>query len=100
MRDILVLKSVTNTSDGEGGYVPTIAVVKSIFAKVEPLKESRVLDANQLEYTQAYRIYIRYDAAINNTNLLNYKGKDLTIHSAIDISGLNQFIEVIAYTNE
>lgn len=100
LRDVIVLKSVANVSDGEGGYTTNVTTLKPIYAKVDPRTESRILDAAQLEYTTSYKIYCRYDAEINNTRLLEYRGLDLTIHSAVNINGLNQFIDIIAYSNE
>ncbi len=100
MRDSLVLKQQNTTPDDQGGFPVTLSTVKSIFAKVEPRTESRVLDAAQLEYTTPFKIYCRYDAAINNKSILEYKGLDLTIHSCVNISGLNRYFEILAYSNE
>ncbi len=99
MRDIVTIKMVTNTADGEGGFVATISTVKTIFCKVEPRNEVRALDVSQLEYTMAYKIYCRYDATVDNKKLLEFKGQSLTIHSVTDIGALNQFLEIIAYSN-
>ncbi len=99
MRDSLVLKQQVVTSE-DGNTTVTLSAVKSIFAKVEPRTESRVLDAAQLEYTTPFKIYCRYDAAINNKSILEYKGLDLTIHSCVNISGLNRYFEILAYSNE
>lgn len=100
MRDPLALKLVTNASDGEGGYTATVSTIKTIWGNVEPLKESRALDTKQLEYTRAFKIICRYDATIDNKKLIEYRGENLTIHSAVDIGGLKQFMEIIAYTSE
>lgn len=99
-RDILTLKLVTNASDGEGGFTATVSTIKTIFAKVEPKNESRTLDEKQLEYVAAFQIYCRYDATIDNSKLFEYKGQTLTIHSCVDIGGLNQFLSILAYSNE
>lgn len=96
-RDVVVLKMVTNTADGEGGFTAAISTVKSIFAKVEPKSEVRELDEKQLEYTAAFQIYVRYDPTVDNKKLLEYKGKTLTIHSCINIGELNQFLIILAY---
>ena len=98
-RDILTLKLVSNASDGEGGFTATLSTIKTIFGKVEPKSEVRTLDDKQLEYSAAFQIYVRYDATVDNTKLLEYKGQTLTIHSCVNIGELNQFLSIIAYTN-
>ncbi len=100
MRDVLFLESQARTMDGQGGYVISIATEKQIFARVEPKTESRVLDAAQLEYETAYKIYCRYDPQITNNSYLGYKGLRLTIHSCVNISGLNRYLEILAYSSE
>ena len=100
MRDYLTLKQQVSVADGEGGFAVTLSAVKGIYARVELKQESRVLDAAQLEYTTAYKIYCRYDSAINNDSILTYRGLDLTIHSCVNLSGLNRYFEILAYSNE
>lgn len=99
MRDIVTVKSVIDTQDGEGGYTTTLTTVKDIFAKVELKEGSRVLEAAQITFSKPFKIYCRYDAAITKNSVLVYSGLELTIHSINNISGLNRYFEILAYTD-
>lgn len=99
MRDVVTVKSVAETADGEGGYTTSLTTVKDIFAKVDLKSGSRVLEAAQITFEKPFKIYCRYDEAITSNSVLVYNGIELTIHSINNISGLNRYFEILAYTD-
>ena len=99
MREAVTLNTVTRVADGEGGYTTTITPLKTIFANVEMQKGSRTLELAAISFERVYKIYCRYDDLITNNSTLTYKGQQLTIHSIDNLSQLNRYFEILAYTD-
>ena len=84
MREKVTIKSVTNTSDGQGGKTEALSAGNAMWAKVEPLTGTRAMEYQQLTGSQGYIITMNYrdDITIDQTSILSWNSKTLTVHSA------------------
>ncbi len=98
LRDYVAYQTYTSGSDGEGGYAPTWTTSKSIYAKIIPMKDTRVLEAAQVKFNQGFVFRVRYDTAIVEKNRFFFESNYYTIHSVVDIDSQHMFMDVICYT--
>ena len=98
LREKVIIKSVTLTSDGQGGSTEALSAGTTVWAKVTPLTGSRALEYEQVAGAQGSIITINFrdDITIDNTSILSWDSKTLTVHSAKTTEDRRQ-IEILAF---
>lgn len=99
MREALTLNSVTYAKNTNYEMIATSTAVKTIFAKVDEQQGSRILELSGVTFKKVYKIYCRYDEAIALPYTFTYKGQLLKIHAINNLSQLNRYFEILAYTD-
>jgi SPP1 family predicted phage head-tail adaptor len=88
----------TSSTDFEGGFTVTYALLKNVYAKIEPRQNSRVLEQAQITFNAAAKIIVRHDPAITTDCRIKYEGIEYVIHSVVDIGYSARYMELLAYT--
>jgi head-tail adaptor len=99
MREALVLNTVTYAKDANYDMIATSTALKTIFAAVDEQQGSRILELSGVTFKRVYKIYCRYDEAIALTSTFTYKSQLLKIHAINNLSQLNRYFEILAYTD-
>jgi SPP1 family predicted phage head-tail adaptor len=99
MRESLALNDIVFVKDANYEMNSTNLAIKTIFAAVEELQGSRILELSSVTYQKVYKIYCRYDTAITLNSTFTYKGNLLKIHAINNLSQLNRYFEILAYTD-
>ncbi len=99
MREALVLNTVTYAKDANYEQIATITPLKTIFAKVDEQKGSRLLELQSVSFEKVFKLYCRYDEDITRNSSFTYKGQLLKIHAINNLSQLNRYFEILAYTD-
>ena len=101
MNQTLIIKSVNPTTDSGGGMTEgTPTTVATIWANIIPLTGSRALEFAQITNGKPYDITINYpigDFTIDETNILTFDSRTLTIHSVVQIDESLKQYKIIAY---
>lgn len=88
LRHTVKVQKLANVSDGQGGYTIAWTDIDTIPAEVIPMGGQELLHAGQLEYTDQYRVTIRYRSDI--TPIQRILWLDDTNTRTLDIlTGLN-----------
>lgn len=99
MREAVTLNIVTYTKDANYEMIATTTPLKTIFAKVDEQKGSRLLELSVVSFEKVFKLYCRYDELITKNSSFTYKGMKLIIHSINNLSELNRYFEILCYTN-
>jgi len=96
----VIIKAVNGTSDSQGGQTEgaptTIAVV---WANVKPMDGKVALQYGMQQEDKAYMITLNYrdDITIDNTSLITYDSRDITVHSVIDKDEKMKQLKMVGY---
>lgn len=99
MREPLGLNDIVFVKDANYEMNSTNLGIKTIFADIQEQTGSRALELSAVAYQKVYKIYCRYDALITLNSTFTYKGNLLKIHSINNLSQLNRYFEILAYTD-
>jgi SPP1 family predicted phage head-tail adaptor len=93
------LYTITETTDGQGGFEVTDEVLKTVYADFEIKEYNKLLEEEQITYTHAINFFVRFDIDINYAKYLLFDGVKYIIHSVVNIGNRNEFFKIIAYSN-
>ena len=90
--------SADNISNGQGGTYVKYLLAFGDYAYIKTKDETRTLQENQLILEGYFEIYLRYrsDISILKSQNIKMNGKNLTIHSIVNVNELNKEIKLIA----
>lgn len=79
---LTIQKPDTAVPDGAGGFTHAwIDAHLKVWARVERLSGSRLLEFGNVQFTEMYEITIRNNWMVSYGDRLAYRGKPLTIHT-------------------
>lgn len=84
----VVIKRVTLTSDGQGGYTEAWATLGTIKANVEPVRATEAVVANRQQGVEAYRFTARNSgswATVTTADRLEWRGLLLDVRSQPEV---------------
>lgn len=95
---LIEFRKENKVSNGQGGSYATYMLDFEDYACVVTKDETRTTQDGQLILEGFYEIYLRYrsDVSILKSHYIKLKGKNLTIHSIINVDELNKEIKLIA----
>lgn len=91
----ITLQSVTQTSDGMGGYVDVWADVATVWAALWPVSAAEAVKAQANTMTATHRIVIRYRSGVSAAWRVKYGTRYFTIYSIINPSERNETLELL-----
>jgi SPP1 family predicted phage head-tail adaptor len=89
--------AATRTSDGQGGFTTTFALQSTVWGDLRPDNQVREVGESELQFDQRNRLYIRFGAAITDSDEVEVEGDRFTIHSIKNVENQNRFLELIIY---
>jgi len=87
----------TRTSDGQGGFTTTFALTQTVWGDFRPQDQSRGVLESELSFTRFAKLFIRFDATINDNYQIEVEGQRYTIHSIKDVDNARRFWEILMY---
>ena len=96
MRDLIGIKSPIYTVNDQSGTDVAYEDPDTVYARVTPLRNTRDLDAAGLAYNNPLEIYCRF-VETTKDDLIEYAGKNYTIHSIEDVNNIRQYLKIICY---
>lgn len=83
LRNQIVIKTLTESPDGAGGYTGTYSVGKTIWAKIRAKSGFRDLEDSRINLDNLFEFTIRYDdfPEISQLNKIVYNSGEYTIKS-------------------
>ncbi|MEJ5962811.1 phage head completion protein [Pedobacter immunditicola] len=90
--------STNQVSNGQGGTYVHYMLDFADYAHIITKDETRTLQEGQLILEGYFEVYLRYrsDISIAKSHNIKMKGKNLTIHSIVNIDELNKEFKLIA----
>ncbi len=84
-RHVITIYTVTQSSDGQGGYTETVTSLGNFWANVNPTSVSRDFEMNQIVNTKGYTIKLPYtNKVFTEKDYCEYLGKRLQFNSIIN----------------
>lgn len=100
MRDYLVYQTYVQGDDGEGGKPKTWSDSFSLWAKIIPMRNTRVLEVAAVRFVKAFTIRIRYDIRIVEKNRFTFENQIYVIHGVDDIDEAHRYMQLSCYTEK
>lgn len=91
----IVIETVTQTSDGIGGFTETWATFVSAWASINPMKANEVFWAGHLEHRVTHKIMIRYQSGVLPKMRVSFGGRYFYIKGVRNIDEMNRFLELM-----
>lgn len=89
----ITINNFTNVADGSGGLEESLTPVKTVWANVRPVSGREFYQAAQAQVEISHVITVRYDSAINRTQVITMNSKQYHIQYAMEV-GNKQFLEI------
>lgn len=80
----VTIKTVSRTVDGLGGFTESVTTVKETWAGIRPLSARETLSYGLELGDRTAEIKLRYDGVVNQTNYIDYAGREYRIRSVIN----------------
>ncbi len=96
----IAIKAVNPTTDGQGGATEgTPTTSATVWGNVKPMDAKQSLDYGELVGHKLYVITLNFrdDITIDNTSLLTYDSRDMTVHSVIDKNEESKQLKLVGY---
>tara|TARA_B110000444_G_C18800920_1_gene577412 strand:- start:94 stop:420 length:327 start_codon:yes stop_codon:yes gene_type:complete len=96
-RNRVALQTLSQSTDGAGGYTSSYSTATTVWSKVEATSGSESMFGDQVRATQGYKFTIRYYSALTSAYRLSYRSKLFNITSIKIIDeGKNRYQEIMA----
>ena len=91
----VILQTLSQSSDGGGGFTDSWADTATLWAGIEELTGSEGFEAQQTASTLSHRVTIRYRTSVVPTQRLKYGTRILKINAVINPGQLNERLELL-----
>lgn len=92
----VTIQSVSQASDGQGGFTETWADGATVWAAVEQKKAWEKFQAMQTQTPVVWEVTMRYRADVTSASRLKYGALVLWIKEVINRGGANAFLDIKA----
>lgn len=96
LRNKITIQSVTETSDGMGGFTEAWATYTTAYAEIKPVKGEEALEHKKLEHGLVHRIWIRYQPGITTKMRIVWGSRTMKIIGLRNPDERNKMLEIIA----
>ena len=94
-RQEVIIQSVVETPDGQGGFTDAWSTFATVQAEVEYMDGKESIDAGRLGVNQLIKLIFRYESGINEKMRVVLNGENLPIRSVINYDNLNQWTNLV-----
>ena len=91
----VILQTVTQTTDGGGGFTDAWADTATLWANVEELTGSEGFEAQQTASSLSHRVTIRYRTSVTPVQRIKYGTRVLTINAVLNPGQRNEMLELM-----
>lgn len=100
LRNRVSVKELSTTPDGAGGTTTTWTEILETWANVKPMKGQRLLEYGQLVQGTPYDVTLRFreDISVSKNLRIDFKGKEMILHSVINKDEFGKELNIVAYT--
>lgn len=90
------IESLTNTPDGQGGYVPSWSTFATITGFVQKKSGDETIKDDQLDDNYPTTFSFKYISGITNEMRVLFNGKYYNIRSIISVQEVDVWIDIVA----
>ena len=94
-RKSIVIQSVAETPDGQGGFTSVWSTFATVQAEIDYMDGSEAMDAGRLGISQMIKLTFRYESGITEKMRAVYNGDNMPIKSVVNVDGDNNWINLI-----
>jgi SPP1 family predicted phage head-tail adaptor len=94
-RQTIVIQSVVETPDGQGGFTDAWSTFVTVEAEVEYMDGSEAIDAGRLGVHQLIKLVFRYEAGITEKMRVVFNGDNMPIRSVVNVAGRDEWSNLI-----
>lgn len=91
----VILQTLSQSSDGGGGFTDSWADTATLWAGIEELTGSEGFEAQQTAATLSHRVTIRYRASVTPQQRIKYGTRILKINAVVNPGQLNERLELL-----
>ncbi len=97
LRHRVALQSVTETSDGAGGFTETWAEIADgrRWASVEPLNGREYFEAQRVGSDVTHKVTMRYEKRVTPSHRISHDGRTLEIVSVLNAMDKNERMQLM-----
>lgn len=81
LRHRLKIETLSQSSDGQGGYIESWSELATVWGKLEPVSTSERLYAKKIEYQRSHKCVIRYRNDVTQTMRIVFDNRYFQIKS-------------------
>src|SRR4051794_1805977 len=96
LRFRLTVQSLSQTTDGQGGFTNTWADVADVWASLEPVKGYERYQAMQTQTPVTHKIILRYRSDVTTKHRLLYGSRVFVIKELLNVGEMNRFLQIKA----
>jgi SPP1 family predicted phage head-tail adaptor len=94
-RKTVVIQSVTETPDGQGGFTSVWTTFATVQAEIEYMDGSEAMSSGRLGISQMIKMIFRYQAGITEKMRVVYNSDNMPIRSAINVNAADEWTNLI-----
>lgn len=94
-RQEIIIESVAETPDGQGGFTSVWSTFATVQAEVEYMDGSEAIDAGRLGISQIIKLVFRHEAGITEKMRAVFNGDNLPIRSVVNPGGRDEWLNLI-----
>ena len=96
MRHEVIVKNITRTSDGAGGFVTSATSTKTIFCHVSQESQKETFNQGRLDGQATFRFVTRYTTVVTQRSILEYNSRSFNVRSITDTDEREKYLVIIA----
>lgn len=96
MKQRVSIQSITQASDGQGGFTESWATDATVWAYVRPVKGYEKYQAQQVQTPVTHKITIRYRTGVTTKQRILFGSRVFNIKEVLNPDEANHFLEIIA----
>ncbi len=95
-RKRVVIQTVSQVTDGQGGFTDTWNNIETVYASIEPMKAYERFQAMQMQVPVSHKIVMRYHSAVTTSCRLTYQSRIFWVKEIINIEERGRFLKINA----
>ena len=91
----MAIQNNTPTRDAAGGQTDSYSTTQTVWAAVNPLRGTEMINAQQVQMEISHKIVLRYNTNVSDTTRILFDSRTFEVESIIDPYEKNQFLELM-----
>ncbi|WP_435007991.1 phage head closure protein [Tundrisphaera lichenicola] len=96
LRHKVVIQSVSQVTDGQGGFTETWADGATVWCSITPIKAYERVQAMQMQTPVSHKIVMRYRSDVTTANRLRFGSRVFEVKEAINVEERGRILQIKA----